>query len=134
MVNKISDRIKRDLNITMADFCQKHLKTDYRTFQYRMRKARYYPSEVIYICWLLDDSCENIFGRSFMGLVVINDGPEDAIKYVRERIADADAKQRGHLLSLIGMSVSDYKVEGVVVPVEKPKGKHIEKLKVVEKT
>lgn len=105
MGNNVSLLIKQKLKITLAEFCKIHLKTQYRTFQYRMRKESYYPAEVVYICWLLNDKCENIFGKSFTDLVLLHDGPGETVPYIKEKLAKADQVERMRLMDLIGMSL-----------------------------
>jgi hypothetical protein len=71
--------------LTMQEFCKNHLKTDYRTFQYRMKTDHYYPAEVIYICLYLNDRCENIFGKTFEDLVLLT-GPEEIVQAAKRLI------------------------------------------------
>lgn len=105
MVKQLTSRIKQGLGITMQEFCQNHLKTDYRTFQYRMKTERYYPAEVIYICWLLRDKCENIFGKQFDELILFT-GPEDTVAMARKIYNEADSNGKKELMSFIGMTLS----------------------------
>lgn len=72
---KLLSKKIREFGLSMQEFCENNLKTDYRTFQHRMRTERYYPAEVIYICMLLKDRCENIFGKSFDELVLMKGTP-----------------------------------------------------------
>lgn len=87
MLSKLLSKRIREYGLTMQDFCETHLKTDYRTFQHRMRTERYYPSEVIYICMLLGDRCENIFGKSFEDLVILQ-GTEHVATATNELISN----------------------------------------------
>lgn len=119
MTNKLSVRIKQELRLTMYEFCEKHLNTDYRTFQYRMRRRRYYPAEVIYICFLLNDTCLNIFGESFSDLVLLRDGPGVTVEYINQKLQSADKKERDRLMELIGFSIGE--VNAIVPPPEKIK-------------
>lgn len=75
MMKLLTKRIK-EKGLTLHEFCKNHLKTEYRTFQYRMKTNHYYPAEVVYICMFINDSCENIFGRSFQDLVMLS-GPHE---------------------------------------------------------
>lgn len=116
MVKQLTSRIKQGLGITMQEFCQNHLKTDYRTFQYRMKTERYYPAEVIYICWLLRDKCENIFGKQFDELILFT-GPDDTVAMARKIYNEADSNGKRELMSFIGMTLSqDNKIHVKVTP------------------
>lgn len=107
MVSTLSSRIRHGLNLTMTEFCEKHLQTDYRTFQYRMRRGSFIPAEVVYICWILNDSCENLFGKSFADLVLLKRAPGDTGPYIIKRLNEATPEERSHLMGLIGgMSLS----------------------------
>lgn len=88
--------------LTLKEFCEQHLKSEYKTFQMRMRKRKYYPSEVIYICWFLGTPCEQIFGYSYWDLVMYQ-GKNDVPAKIRDMWAQADIHERSRLLYLIGM-------------------------------
>jgi hypothetical protein len=67
-----------------------------------MRKESYYPAEVIYICWLLNDTCEAIFGKPFHDLVLFR-GPDNTIAEVKKRFKGASPQEKARLLSLLGI-------------------------------
>lgn len=100
IITLLSRQIKAKTGLNIEEFCERHLNTKYKTFQYRMRTKRYYPAEVIYICWLLNDTPENIFGDTVSALILFQGPPEIAGKLV-EIFNGADEEKRARLKRLI---------------------------------
>lgn len=124
---KIAQLIHKKTGLLLRDFCQQHLKSEYKTFQMRMRKKKYYPSEVVYICWLLEESCEKVFGDSFWNLVMFQ-GKNDVPAKVKEMWAEADDLGRWRMLSLIGLQKTNAapKPLDVHVPKKTPEQETVE--------
>lgn len=88
--------------LTLKDFCEKHLKSEYKTFQMRMRKKKYYPAEVVYVCWVLGVSCQEAFGLPYSKLVMFQ-GKNEIPEKVQEIWDSADPSEKDRLMSLIGL-------------------------------
>lgn len=91
--------------LTLKDFCEQHLKSEYKTFQMRMRKKKYYPAEVVYVCWFLGVSCQEAFGLPYSKLVMFQ-GKHEVPDKVQEMWDKADLPGKDRLLSLIGLNGS----------------------------
>lgn len=101
--------IREKTGLSLIEFCEQHLKSDYKTFQMRMRKRRYYPAEVVYICWALGVRVQDIFGYSFQDLVMFQ-GKYEVPEKVRNMWAVADSDEKKRLLALVGLN------DGSIVP------------------
>lgn len=89
--------------LTLKDFCEQHLKSEYKTFQMRSRKKRYYPAEVIYTCWFLGVTCQEAFGYPYWKLVMFQ-GKNGIPEKVAEMWKEADMNEKHRLLSLVGLT------------------------------
>lgn len=69
-------RIKEVTGLSLKEFCEKHLHTQYDAFKYRKKHKHYHPNEIIYMCLALNDTAQNLFGKDFLALMLDN-GPED---------------------------------------------------------
>lgn len=102
MSRKLNLLVLQKTGITLKEFCEQQLKTEYKAFQMRMRKNRYHPAEVVYICWRLRVSCEEAFGKSIYDLVLFM-GKNEAPAKARDLWAKASDYEKTRLLALIGI-------------------------------
>lgn len=93
----------KKLGITFEEFCRRHLGSEYKTFLMRLRKRKFFPAEVVYMCWLLEVSCEELFECKYTELVMFQ-GKYGVTDKVREMWDKANDKERATLLSLLGLS------------------------------
>lgn len=126
---KLAKIIRKITGLTLIEFCEQHLKSDYKTFQMRMRKRKYYPAEVVYICWVLGVRVEDIFGYSFQDLVMFQ-GKYEVPDRVREMWGAADEDEKKRLLALVGLNDGSIvpKPVKVIPKIRAPKVKADEKL------
>lgn len=99
----VAKLIRQKTGLTLGEFCEQHLKSDYKTFQIRMRKRKYYPAEVVYICWVLGVRVQDIFGYSFQDLVMFQ-GKYEVPEKVRDMWVTADEEEKHRLLALVGLN------------------------------
>lgn len=92
--------ISKQTGLKVDDFCRVYLGSDYRAFQARLRRNVLYPSEVMLICWKLNMTCEDIFGKSFQELVLYQ-GKHPVPDAVREIYDNAEEEERQRLLQLL---------------------------------
>lgn len=96
--------IKQKTGLSMKDFCEQHLSTEYKSFQWRMREDKLYPAEVAYICWYLGVSCDEAFGRAYSKLVMFQGKAEIPAK-AEALWNQADGTERIRLLGLLGLDL-----------------------------
>ncbi len=69
-------RIKEITGLTLSEFCDKHLFTNYTAFKYRRKHGCYHPNEVMYMSLVLQESPQVLFGRDFFAMM-LDHGPTE---------------------------------------------------------
>lgn len=103
MVKKriLSSKVLAATGLSMPEFCDKHLNSKYKAFQYRVRTGRCNPNEIIFISWYLGESIKTLFGKPFTELMM-RQGDLNVSKKAIELFKNAGKSEQKRLLGLLG--------------------------------
>lgn len=108
--------IKAATGLSLGEFCEKELKSDYKAFNWRMKKNRLYPDEILYMIWRTRKTVQELFGKQWHELVLDNSsGP--VVKEVKDIMRKMSAAENRELERLVGLE--SYKAK----PIEKKRAK-----------
>lgn len=101
----LSKIIRQRTGQSMGEFCQQSLQVEYKTFYARLKKARLYPAEIVYICHVTDMSVQDLFGADWLQMLVTSQRGSVADK-LKDMIHTMTVDQKSHLLGLLGIDPS----------------------------
>lgn len=115
--NQIAKLVTQETGMSLKEFCEKHLFTNYKAFQYRIRNNRCYPNEIMYLSWHLGASVEELFGVDYLELMQ-DQGPDELTSALKEMYKNADTQERKRLLTLIGHLIGNVTTADRIPPPE----------------
>lgn len=101
-VHNLVKYIKAASGLSMGEFCEKELKTDYKAFNWRLKKSRLYPDEIIYMLWRTKRTVQELFGKDWHELIIDNSsGPVVAeVKQIMGNMSKAETRELERLIGL----------------------------------
>ena len=98
-MDAITKVIQQRLNMTLDQFCSKHLNCERQAFSVRLRKGKLYPNEYLYISLITGTPVKELFGKSFEDTFIYRGDP-DVSDRLRQVIATVnDPEKLTNLLS-----------------------------------
>lgn len=112
-------KIKDLTGMTLSEFCEKYLFSQYNSFKYRRKHKQYYPNEVIFISWFMGESVEDLFGMDFTELM-LHQGNQEVGQGIRKMLLEATPDKRDQYFRLLssswkGTAPKEKKVEKEIV-------------------
>jgi len=95
--------IQKKLNMTLDQFCAKHLNCERQAFSVRLRKGKLYPNEYLYLSIVTDTPVKELFGKTFEDTFIYR-GDEEVSARLKQLIANLNDPQR--LSELLSAEVS----------------------------
>lgn len=101
--------IKQATGLSMGEFCEKELKTDYKAFNWRLKNNRLYPDEIVYMLWRTKRTVQELFGKDWHELIIDNsNGPVvNEVKEIMGKMTKAETRELERLMGL-----EPYKAKG----------------------
>lgn len=98
-------KIKEITGLTLGEFCEKYLFTQYQAFKYRRKTRNYRPNEVMFMALCLGEPVKNLFGEDFLSMMAAQGAPE-VEQEVREMLFAAEPATRKRYYRLLGVEVN----------------------------
>lgn len=94
--------IKDATGLSMGEFCQKELHTDYKAWNWRLKKSRLYPDEILYIIWRTRKTVKELFGKDWHEMTIDNsNGPVvSEVKDIMSKMSKAEHRELERLMGL----------------------------------
>jgi len=121
----LTKSIREATGLSMDEFCQKYLGSDWRTFAMRDRKKRLYPNEALLICLVTGKNPSELFGMSSIELFCLQ-GKEVVTKHILSILEKPDAMSK---MNLILNNADGLRLNPVMTKEEKVKPKKSEPVK-----
>lgn len=116
-VHSLVKYIKEATGLSMGEFCEKELKSDYKAFNWRLKNNSLYPDEIVYMLWRTKRTVQELFGKDWHQLILDNSsGPVVAeVKEIMEKMTKAETRELERL-----MGVEQYKARAKERHTRKP--------------
>lgn len=94
--------IKSATGLSMGEFCEKELHTDYKAFNWRLKKSRLYPDEILYMIWRTRKTVQELFGKDWNELIIDNSsGPVvTEVKDIMKKMSKAEHRELERLIGV----------------------------------
>lgn len=94
--------IKQATGLSMGQFCERELNTDYKAFHYRLKNSRLHADEIFYMVWRTKKTVQELFGKGWHELILDNsNGPiVDKVKDIIAVMSPEEAQELDRLMGL----------------------------------
>jgi hypothetical protein len=97
-MNDLTRSIRESTGLSIKEFCDLYLESDFRTFAHRRRSNTMHPNEALLICLITGKNPGELFGYSTLDLFFTKGKSEKVSKKIKEILASPEAFSK---LSLI---------------------------------
>lgn len=101
-VHNLVKYIKAATGMSMGEFCEKELKSDYKAFNWRQKNNSLYPDEIVYMLWRTKRTVQELFGKDWHELIIDNSsGPVvNEVKEIMGKMTKAEHRELERLMGL----------------------------------
>jgi hypothetical protein len=99
-LNIIVKSIKKTTGLSINEFCEKELFTEYKAFAKRMKDGRFHPAEIFYIVYRTKKSSMELFGKPWHELFITAKESEldQRVKKILDKMSPSEKEKMDVLL------------------------------------